>query len=329
MFIKPNFRTIYRSSSKQNNIEFLLSDAQDHSRLHLPNSAVAHELDETPSTQSSNLNPLPESKTGNPPAIGFFSRFWENISQFNRIFFFSLFFQTGIDSKLRTTYLILLGLLIGCLLISFSIHSNPNWLKDFSLDLASEIIGILLVVFSVDRVIDAERDQKRKKKEKVALQQLKTSIIRHLTLLKFANNSAIFPEKLIEIKSESSEHGLAEENMNFSFFNLDSPMVFSQSDPISEFDFLASECCEFRKSANRILEKYSFFLQPELINSLEKSINSPFILSAVNSLKIHRTGGEKTDLNHFPDFFKDHVNKVGALIEVYNKNISSDREIKI
>lgn len=85
-------------------------------------------------------------------------------------------------SSLKIPYLLLLILLIGCFLIYFSIHSASSWIKSFSLGMASEIIGIFLVVFSIDRVIEAEQIEERKKLERVAFLQLRRPLIRHFYL---------------------------------------------------------------------------------------------------------------------------------------------------
>jgi hypothetical protein len=65
-------------------------------------------------------------------------------------------------SSLRTPYLLLLILLISCFFIYFSIPSQSSWIKAFSQEMASEILGIFLVVFSVDRVIELEKKKKEK-----------------------------------------------------------------------------------------------------------------------------------------------------------------------
>ncbi|MEQ9482710.1 hypothetical protein [Coleofasciculus sp. F4-SAH-05] len=53
----------------------------------------------------------------------------------------------------KTPY-VALPILLGCCFFVYFISSGQYpWLKSFSLDIASEITGILIVVFSIDRVI--------------------------------------------------------------------------------------------------------------------------------------------------------------------------------
>ncbi|MEM8778906.1 MAG: DUF1097 domain-containing protein, partial [Cyanobacteria bacterium P01_G01_bin.49] len=98
-------------------------------------------------------------------------------------------FLKNIDGKLKYTYLFLLTLLMGCLGIGLTLQTRTSWLRDFALDIASEIIGILLVIFSVDRVIDAERKKRTKKKEFVAIQQIRNAFSKHIrALFKITNH---------------------------------------------------------------------------------------------------------------------------------------------
>jgi hypothetical protein len=60
-------------------------------------------------------------------------------------------------SSLKTPYILLLILLVSCFSIYFSISDQSSWIKSFSLELASEIIGILVAIFSIDRVIEIEQ----------------------------------------------------------------------------------------------------------------------------------------------------------------------------
>lgn len=86
-------------------------------------------------------------------------------------------------SSLKIPYLLFLILLISCFSIYFSISSPSSWIKAFSIEMASEIIGIFLVVFSIDRVIENEQAKERKKLELVAFLQLRRPLLRHFYLL--------------------------------------------------------------------------------------------------------------------------------------------------
>lgn len=84
---------------------------------------------------------------------------------------------------LRTPYILLFILLICCFTTYFSIASQSSWVKNFALEMASEILGIFLVIFSVDRVIENEQIKERNKLESVAFLQLRRPLICHFYLL--------------------------------------------------------------------------------------------------------------------------------------------------
>ncbi|HEY9725979.1 MAG TPA: DUF1097 domain-containing protein, partial [Chroococcales cyanobacterium] len=65
-------------------------------------------------------------------------------------------------SSLKAPYILLLILLVSCFSIYFVIANPSSWIKSFSLELASEIIGILIAIFAIDRVIEIEQEKERK-----------------------------------------------------------------------------------------------------------------------------------------------------------------------
>ncbi|ACK70368.1 hypothetical protein PCC7424_1937 [Gloeothece citriformis PCC 7424] len=249
--------------------------------------------------------------------------------------FLSWIYPQEIEPKLRKTYLILIGLLLICFLIALIIHSSNNWLQDFSLDIASEIIGILLVIFAVDRVIDAEREKKDKKKERVAMQQIKQPILEHFSVLM---------ETFNKIKTECNNSNLEDlsnifdrlNNQELSDFsgslkNQDHLLYSIENDNIDWLDYLSQECRTTQESLNRTVEKYSLFLQPRLLRTIEEFVNSPFLRLIVDYQdklksvdKLDKFTQNYQDLFENPDFIlllKQHLIKFFKLIKLFNKNI--------
>ncbi|MBE9129847.1 MULTISPECIES: hypothetical protein [unclassified Coleofasciculus] len=230
-------------------------------------------------------------------------------------------------------------------MVSFSIHSQTNWIKGFSLDVAAEIIGILLVIFSIDLVIDAEREKERQKLEKVALQQLRRPLLRHFGLL-----INLF-KTTVKVKENNDYKGIADLFDDFYFEQL-AILDFSQPAPViksvemSWLDYLLWECQQFRESLNRTVEKYSSFLQPDVINLIEEIINSPFIWWVVQSPKSYQLektsatpkNSEKNGLNgqvnllarpEVRQLIKEHTMAFVGLVELYNEKVSLENQIKM
>ncbi len=194
-------------------------------------------------------------------------------NQFDQILTIGSFSEEG-SQKLKNTYLILIFLLLACLGIGLSIQAQTSWIKDFSLDVASEIVGILLVIFSVDRVIDAERKKRKKKKELVALHQIKNALVRQTHILLDITQ---YP---LGTSPESSPFFLEITPIKFLSEMINQLSTGStDSKVLNRLSQNTTEIIRFRDFLNSILEKYSYFLSPERIHLIEKAVNAPLILS--------------------------------------------------
>lgn len=254
---------------------------------------------------------------------------WMNTLQSNLI---ATLYQREADTKLKNTYLILLILLTVCFIISFCLHPDTNWLEDFSLNVASEILGIFLVVFSIDRVIDAEEDKKRRKKEKVGLQQLNRNILRYLySLAKLVKNSSqphptLGSNKILELFESLDRQPILQAEL----YRAESSLRIQTLDPL---DRLLLECSDLKDNLNKAIEKYSLFLQPEIISIIEETIDSLVAILAVRERE-----GEANDLDrqqrlvasaNIRDRLEKHLLKLTGLIGSYNQYVASKDKIAI
>lgn len=239
-------------------------------------------------------------------------------------------------SSLKIPYLLLLILLIACFSIYFSISSPASWIKAFSIEMASEIIGIFLVVFSIDRVIENEQAQERKKLELVAFLQLRRPLIRHFYLL-FNMFKAAIPEKPNKDYRDISD--LFDDN----FFTQLAFLDFSKAAPVfapieaNWSDYLSRECAQFKDSLNRTMEKYCLFLQPYTIDLMEEIINSPFMWLVFQAPAIRQIGRKNSVSSSYNllarqeirDLLKEYTNLVTKLFEEYNQRVPEEKRLKI
>ncbi|MGF1495553.1 MAG: hypothetical protein ACFB8W_01830 [Elainellaceae cyanobacterium] len=249
-----------------------------------------------------------------------------------------------VKGSLRNTYLILTALLVLCFVLRFTVH-EASWLKGFSLDVAAEIVGILLVVFSVDRVIDAEREQERRKLEAVAFQQMRKPLLRHLSgllnLMQAARGKQVISgepgRSLDELFDPEAIQRVAQ-------FNLNQPAAIAGFDHISWLDYLLRECLQFRESLNRTVEKYSLFLQPEVIDLIEEMINSSFLWTVLqfprpysaewglSSLNLGNAVGSDdatpvTFSTNVSEALAEHVALFLRLVQFFNDNVSPNQQL--
>ncbi|MFW6359311.1 MAG: hypothetical protein ACOC0N_08900 [Chroococcales cyanobacterium] len=240
----------------------------------------------------------------------------------------------------KRPYSLLLLLLTSCFLVHFAISDfglfpNLIWLKSFSLDMASEIIGILLVVFSIDRVIALEQEKERQKLEQVAVIQLRRPLLSHFYL--FFN---MFKASVLT-KPETNYENVSD-LFDGVFFSQIAYLDFSSSAPVfatleaSWSDYLSRECMQFKDSLNRTMEKYALFLPPEVLDLMEEIINSPFMWLVLQAPIIRKMGRKKGKENsHYQllarqeirELLKDYTDLISQLFEYYNSHVPAEKKI--
>ncbi|MEW6497451.1 MAG: hypothetical protein AB1589_33860 [Cyanobacteriota bacterium] len=203
--------------------------------------------------------------------------------------------------------------------------------------MASEIMGIFLVVFSVDRVIEMEQIKEKNKREAVAFLQLRRPLIRHLYLLFniFKASTEEKPDKTYQTISDLFDDVYFEQ-LAFLDFSKPAP-VFMSIDEANWSDYLYRECAQFKEALNRTVEKYCLFLQPEIIDLIEEIINSPFIwlvFQAPNIRKLGRKNNISDSYNllarqEIRDLFKEYTIRVSELFEQYNKRVPEEKQLKL
>lgn len=192
------------------------------------------------------------------------------------------------DVSLRGTYLTLLLLLVICFAVHFIVRAE-SWLSGFSLDVAAEIIGILLVIFSVDRVIDAEQERQRRKLEQVALRQMYQPLCRHIALLirlggNDDDNPFVINDPAVDSASLTFEQVFDEDYLaRVKALDLQTSVPDEEDDVIWS-RYILRECAQFRAMLNKTIEKYSLFVLPELVDNIEFVINSPFLRDTLQLL---------------------------------------------
>ncbi|HEY9667073.1 MAG TPA: hypothetical protein V6C91_09720, partial [Coleofasciculaceae cyanobacterium] len=160
--------------------------------------------------------------------------------------------------------------------------------------MASEILGIFLVIFSVDRVIENEQIKERNKLESVAFLQLRRPLTCHFYLLfnMFKASITTKPDEDYENLSSLFDDVFFEQ---LALLDFSKPSPVFASIEATWSDYLATECAQFKEALNRTVEKYGLFLQPELIDLIEEIINSPFMW-LVFQLPAIRKLGRKTSV---------------------------------
>ena len=237
---------------------------------------------------------------------------------------------------LTVSYAILGILLFICVLVFLCNTPSTEWVSSFSGNLISELLGILLTVFLIDKVIEKNQENERKKYKEVAFRQLRGAIYKHLMLLAniFKASALTLPEKR---KFEN-----VREFFDDKFIEQIAYLDFSALAPVTPdrqwIDYLSEEFLNFKNSLGKTVEKYSMYLDSESLDLMEEVINSSsmaFILQIPNAYALIKREGNQIR----PDFFgqstvgdttfRNYINLFVDLVEVHNRYCAEDKKIFI
>jgi hypothetical protein len=239
-------------------------------------------------------------------------------------------------AALKTPYLLLICLLGACFLSHYVIPAEFAWLKGFFLDMASEIVGILLVVFSIDRVIAIEQAKEKRQRETIACSQLRRPLLRHFYLLfnLFKASVSDKPEK---------EYQQISDLFDETYYQEVAYLDFAQSAPVLTLrearwsDYLTQECQQFQESLHRTTEKYALFLPPDILDLVEEMINDPLIWLVLQSQTIRQLGNREADAGAYSflarreirELLREYLQKFLQLLRYYNEQVSTEKKITL
>ncbi|HJV82038.1 hypothetical protein [Noviherbaspirillum sp.] len=150
------------------------------------------------------------------------------------------------------------------------------WLKDLSLNVGTEIFGILLTVFLIDAVIRRNEERERNRVRQIAFQQLRIPLLHQLHMLHgmykgcIPRQPEIVPASIRELFSDDYFVQLA-------FLDFSKPAPLSSTVPLQWFDYLKMEVEKFKAALGRTIEKYAVFLDADSIALLERLMDASFI----------------------------------------------------
>ena len=222
---------------------------------------------------------------------------------------------------------ILVILLIIAIISYFTVDSEK--MKDFTLNLSTEIIGILLTIFLIDSVLRRNEQKEKLKQQSNALHQIRFPLVRHLHLMFDIYKSSIISQPK-DVKSDYSDILLSDnyyDSIRFFDFNTLAPV----SPNALWYVFLKYQVDEFKLSIEKTLEKYSFTLDSNIVAILESLINSHFYSLVNMSFSVYKSGSGFKDSRLFLEsdtkFIKEYNQNLIQLLEYYNKLVNDDKKI--
>jgi|GEM_PF-3972297 len=221
------------------------------------------------------------------------------------------------------------------LLSSASLFSYwKGWFSDFTLNLGTELIGILITVVFIDLVISRHEQREKSKLRRIALRQLRVPMQRHLSLLFNMYKASVTAPATRSINGPET---LFREDyyLQLASFDLskDAPVIPKQQ----WIDYACHEVNEFRESLSRTLEKYAMHLDSEVIDLLESLLGSSFLsfLKQVPNIRnIDRNEGLNRSFVFFgapgmKDMIERHTDLFSRLVKLFNSEMDQADHVKL
>jgi len=218
----------------------------------------------------------------------------------------------------------------------YSARRGPDWLKDVSLNVGTEVLGILLTVLLIDAVIRRKDQAERDRVVKVAFVQLRIGLQQHVGVLQSMYKASIshpphnLPKTLNELFGPDYFVQVA-------FLDFSKPAPLASVKPLQWFDYLHMEMEQFKATLTRTLEKYAVCLDPNTVELLEEIIASSFIgfLTQVKSIPaLDQKEGFQRQYNFFsaqgmPDLTRQHIELIKRLSLEANHNLPKEKQVGI
>ena len=198
--------------------------------------------------------------------------------------------------------------------------------RDFTPNLLSEIGGILLTVFLIDRVIRKYQDVETNKYKAIALRQLRAPLNRiyHLFGQMYKASTLALPEP-----STRDFSGLFTDNFynSIGFIDLSKPAPIMPE--VNWIRYLDHHFTALKSDIDNIVEKFGVYLGADTVDLMMKIKDSRFVLLATQFKvipELHKTLGVKYRYNLLqgPDMAKilrDFVDNYIILVQYYNGTV--------
>jgi hypothetical protein len=236
----------------------------------------------------------------------------------------------------------------ACLAAAFLLPQAMAGLSGLALNLATEILGILLTVVLIDAVIRRKEERERAWYRRIALQQLRIPLTKHLQLLSDMYKASVErkPDKEISSLGDLFSEDYFEQ---ITYFNAMGPSPSSppagpsavasgnMPPPIPWYQYLSTEVKQFKEDVERVVDKYAMHLDPETLELLEQLANSPVVFT-VGHLPMTATSlqtwGHQGAYNPFmveddTRWVRKHTNLLLKVVDIYNKEAPDDRKILV
>jgi len=165
---------------------------------------------------------------------------------------------------------LLVGLVI-CYLCAVKIEGY-EWLKDISLNLGTEVFGILLTVWLIDAVIRKNEEKERERLKILIAVQSRIPLL-HLAILLLKIYKASLPQAHTSPPLTFKELFGPDFTKQLAFFDFTKPAPVTPARPW--FQYINEEFNKFNSSLSETAAKYAFFMEVEALELMEELQSAP------------------------------------------------------
>lgn len=232
--------------------------------------------------------------------------------------------------SLRKSFLLLIMFAALFSVLSLLTASSEQWISAYLSDIASGIIGSLIIIFLVDQILERNKEKERRRVVKIALHRLRFPILWHMTLLCNIYKAAA-QNKPTPLPSSYKDI------FNDNYYKEIAFLDFSKEAPVAPkrdwLNHMYSETKFFKEKLEQIVDTYASFLDVTLIDLLERITNSSFLLIIPQLRMVPAVDRQEgfvrvyTMLSGIEPLVKEHVSLILELIDYFNSH--SDSPIKL
>lgn len=165
-------------------------------------------------------------------------------------------------------------ILLAILYYYQQISSWPDWVGGISLNLISEMTGIIITVALIEHVISKRDERQQQERIRISIARLSKPLQDHFSLLTrmYKAASLAIPQTIGGPICSVFDDDFLSTLPYLDFFS-ESPTIQKQPWVV----YTSNMCKEFKNSIESILYAYGFFIDDDMASNLEEICNSDFI----------------------------------------------------
>ena len=234
----------------------------------------------------------------------------------------------------RLKYVLIAIFLMALVFYVCTLRSVLECLNDVSLNVGTEVFGILFTVWLIDEVIRRKDQTERERIVKVAFAQLRIALEQHINTLLCMYKASISHAPQINPQTLDDLFG-PDYCVQLAFLDLSKSAPLVSVNQLQWFDYLYMEMENFKATLIRTLEKYAVFLEPNTVELLEEVLASSFIGFLMTSISIpefDQKRGFKRQYNllssqGMPELIQQHTDLIKRLTQEANRHFPNDKQV--